>query len=412
MIYLYSLILYLICPLIPLYLKKRGRKNHLYNQDWHERFGTRLTNASKKPLIWVHAVSVGEVRAAAKLIELLNIEYPNYQILITQMTPTGRATARELYKTAIIHYIPYDLPHAVNNFYKTFRPKIGLIMETEIWPNLLHYSKKYKVPLFLVNARLSNKSFKSYNKIKILIKPILNNFTAILCQDNITQDNFIKLGFNKLIKVVGSTKFDLMVNDEQINKAYNLKKDISGKKVVIFASTREGEEHEIINNIKNQEYLTIIVPRHPERFSLVEQILIKNSIKYIKRSENKVITNDVQVFLGDSMGEMFSYYAMADIAVIGGSFNNSGGQNLIEPIYLNKPVIIGPSTFNFAKIVQDAIDEGCTIQVKNMAECCTKIEEIFNDPYIYNNMVASCKVFSAKYQGASQKTLDSINQYI
>lgn len=407
-------------PLIPLYLKKRGRKNCDYNYNWHERFGVNLKNIIDKPIIWIHAVSVGEVRAASRLIGLIEEKYPKYQILVTQMTPTGRATAKSLYPNVMLHYIPYDLPHAVINFYKTFKPKIGLIMETEIWPNLVHYSTKYQTPLFLINARLSTKSFTGYNKISFLLKPILNKFSAILSQDQTTRDNFVKLGFTGHIIVTGSTKFDLNVDNEHFILAKELKQAIGNIKVVIFASTRDGEEKLIINQIKNQNYLIIIVPRHPERFKLVEQLLIEHKIKYIRRSENKALSPDTQVFLGDSMGEMFMYYAMSDLAVMGGSLNSFGGQNLIEPIFLDKPVILGPSTYNFAKIAQDAIHDKCAIQVADAGECFATIDRLFDSGKLkpeenneeYKQMVLGCKAFSKKFQGASQRILDFISKYI
>lgn len=410
--YIYSLILYLLIPLILLYLKKRGKKNPNYNDSWHERFGIGLIRQTDKPIIWIHAVSIGEIRAASKLIELLENKFISHRILITQMTPTGRETAKRLYGRAIIHYIPYDLPHAVINFYKIFKPKIGLIMETEIWPNLIYYAHAYKIPLFLVNARLSKKSFDAYNRIRFLIKPILNKFNGILCQDTTTEENFIRLGFNGLIQVTGSTKFDLKIDFAQIDLADKLKKNLGSRKVVIFASTRDGEEELIISKIKMQNYLIIIVPRHLERFQLVEQLLLDNKIKYIKRSSQQIINNEIQVFLGDSMGEMFMYYAMSDITVMGGSINNFGGQNLIEPIFLNKPVILGPSIFNFEKIAQNAINDGCAIQVKNVEQCFIEIDKLVSNEAKYNLMQSSCKLFYERFQGASQKTADLVGQYI
>ncbi|MCC2626145.1 MAG: 3-deoxy-D-manno-octulosonic acid transferase [Burkholderiales bacterium] len=407
-------------PVLPLYLIKRGRKNPEYNYNWNERFGFGLKNTAKKPIIWIHAVSVGEIRAAAKLIALIEEKYPTYQILVTQMTPTGRNTAKNLYPNVVLNYIPYDLPHAVINFYKTFKPKIGLIMETEIWPNLIHYAKEFETPLFLVNARLSTKSFNGYRKISYILKPTLNKFSAILSQDQTTQDNFTKLGFCGQKLVVGSTKFDLNVDKKYFELATELKEPVANKKIVIFASTRDGEEELIISNIKKPNYLIIIVPRHLERFKLVEELLIKYNIKYIKRSDDKPLDQDTQVLLGDSMGEMFMYYAMSDLAVMGGSINNFGGQNLIEPIFLNKPVILGPSTFNFAKIAKDAVQNKCAIQVEDVKECFKVIDRLFatdksekqKNNAEYNLMAHNCQLFTKQYQGASQQILDFISAYI
>lgn len=409
--FLYSCLAYIMAPFITLYLYKRSRKNPDYKLHWNERFGFNLDYNVTKPIIWLHAVSVGETRAIAKIVELLNKNFPHYQILITQMTPTGRATAKKLYPQAILCYIPYDLPHAVINFYNTFKPQIGIIMETEIWPNLIHYAKQYSIPLFLVNARLSSKSFRNYNKVKFFIQPILNQFTAILCQDNITQKNFNSLGVTSNLQVVGSTKFDIGETHNQFGLAKHLKQIVQDKKTVIFASTRDGEEQQIIDNL-NINYLTIIVPRHPERFKQVEAMLINKNISYLKRSQNTRIAKDTQVFLGDSMGEMNIYYSMSDLAVIGGSMNNLGGQNLIEPIFLNKPVIFGKSMFNFATIAKNALQDGCAIQVTDIRECFLQIDYLFTNEDKYLELKNNCNLFISHYRGASQKIFDIIRPYL
>ncbi|MDQ5922161.1 MAG: 3-deoxy-D-manno-octulosonic-acid transferase [Pseudomonadota bacterium] len=409
--YLYSILLYIISPFILFYLKKRGQMNPDYKLNWGERFGIKLINKSKKPLIWLHAVSVGETRAMAKLVLLLESEYPEYQMLITHMTPTGRTTAGTLYPKALLHYLPYDMPHAIINFYKTFKPKLGLIIETEIWPNLIHYAPKYNIPIYLINARLSDKSFKWYKKIKWVLKPILNDFTGILCQDQNSAKNFKSLGFKKEIPIFGNTKFDIIVNENIFLISKFLKQNIQNKKVVVFASTRDGEEKLIIEALpKKFDYLIIIIPRHPERFSEVENLL--KQLKYQKRSDNKPIYNDTQILLGDSMGEMMAYYSMADIAVIGGSFSNCGGQNLIEPLYLHKPVIFGKSMFNFAKIAEDSLNHECAIQVDNINSSFNAIDDLFTNENKYKQLSANCSNFISIYQGASQSILNVVKQHI
>ncbi|MFN8770377.1 MAG: 3-deoxy-D-manno-octulosonic acid transferase [Neisseriaceae bacterium] len=411
--HLYSILIYLISPFIPLYLLKRSRKNSDYKLFWNERFGVNINNNETKPIIWIHTVSVGETSAIAKIVQILNLKYPNYKLLITSMTPTGRATATNLYKDVIIHYIPYDLPHAVKNFYKTFKPKLGMIMETEIWPNLIFYANKFKIPLFLINARLSDKSFSGYNKAKFFLAPILNCFNGILCQDEITKNNFIRLGYKKEINVIGSTKFDFIYDKSKLNKFDFLKEQIKDKKVVVFSSTREGEEDIIIDNLPNNiDYLIIIIPRHLERFSYVENILIKNNIKYQKRSDNKQLDNETLVLLGDSMGEMMQYYNICDLAIIGGSFSNNGGQNLLEPLFLNKPVIFGPSMFNFETIANNALKENCAIQVKDISECFREIDTILSDKIKYSELVENSKRFINEYTGASEKTINILSKYL
>jgi 3-deoxy-D-manno-octulosonic-acid transferase len=305
------------------------------------------------------------------------------------------------------------MPHAIIKFYKTFKPKIGLIMETEIWPNLIFYANKLSIPLYLINARLSDKSFNSYKKFNYFITPILNKFTKIICQDNITKDNFIKLGYSKGINVVGNIKFDMLIDQNCFKTLEFFIQHIRNKRVVIFSSTREGEEKIIIENIpSNIDYLIIIVPRHPERFMDIENLLVKNKVAYQKKTDNKPIDSATEVFLGDTMGEMMLYYKMGDLAVIGGSFSNNGGQNLLEPIYLDKPVIFGSSMYNFTTIAYNALNEKCAIQVNNIEECFKKIEEVFSNQEQYDYLVSNCRIFIDKYSGASEKIVEDISRYL
>lgn len=411
--YIYSLLLYLVAPFIPLYLKKRAQKNPNYALFWHERFGINLKNSISKPIIWIHAVSVGETRAMAKLLEILGQTHPEYQILITQMTPTGRETARNLYPNAVLHYVPYDLPHAVIKFYKTFKPKLGLIMETEIWPNLIHYAHKFDIPLFLINARLSNKSFNSYHKVKWLISPVLNKLVGILAQDKNSAHNFANLGFSRQLQIIGNTKFDIIIDEKNKVLSKWLAQSLDGKKVVVFSSTREGEEKLILDNLPRVfDYLVLIIPRHPERFKQVESLIQLTNLAYQKRSDGVAIQAETKIFLGDSLGEMFAYYLMADLAVIGGSFLNTGGQNLIEAIYCNKPVLFGPSMFNFAQVAKDALADQCAIQVQDTKKCFEVIDKLFNNANEYKRLQSNCEEFIGRYKGASQLILQAVEKYL
>jgi 3-deoxy-D-manno-octulosonic-acid transferase len=413
MLFLYSFLLYILTPFIPVYLLKRSIKNRKYRLFWAERFGLNYTKNTQKPIIWIHSVSVGETRAIAKIVAILTEKYPEYKLLITVTTPTGRDTAIKLYPQAIIRYVPYDFPYAVNKFYRTFSPKIGLIVETEIWPNLIFYAKQYKMPLFLINARLSDKSYESYNKFKFFIGKIINSFDGIICQNNFSRENFLKLGYSKHLEALGNIKFDITYDKNSIANLSYLKANIRDKKVVVFFSTRVGEEEQIINNLpRNINYLIIIIPRHPERFKLVEEILLSNKIKFQKRSQNLPIQQDTLVLLGDSMGEMMQYYHMSNIAVVGGSFSDNGGQNLIEPIMLNKPVIFGTSMFNFIEISENALQYKCALQVSNLKECFFNIEQLFDDEIVYNSMVENCSKFINSYTGASIKTVAVLEKFL
>ena len=302
----YSLLTSLAAPFIPLYLLKRGQKNPEYRQNWHERFGFLLKNPSIKPIIWLHSVSVGETRAMLKIVELLEINYPHYQVLITTMTPTGRKTAQELYPNAIVHYVPYDISFCIKAFLKTFTPHICVIMETEIWPNLIYFTKKYGIPIFIANARLSEKSYRGYKKFNWALKPILNLINGILCQDGSTRLNFDKLDYTGKLSVTGNTKFDLKINSYTLGKISDFKRAVGKRKVIIFASTRVGEEELILSNLDfNLDVVYLIVPRHPERFNEVASLLQDKGIKYLRRS-NIGESEDIKVVLGDSMGEMLA----------------------------------------------------------------------------------------------------------
>lgn len=407
--FLYSLFGYSAIAPIMLYLKKRGKKNPAYLDNWHERFGIKLINQSDKPIIWLHAVSVGETYAMRKLVELIHQNLPQYQILITNMTPTGRSVAQRLFPYAHIHYIPYDFPFAVKNFYKTFKPKIAIIMETEIWPNLIHYAAVYSVPICLVNARLSSKSYNGYNRFKWLVTPILNKIDSILCQDQNTSDNFTKLGYKKELTIIGSTKFDFVIDKglaKQVEHFINL---FGKRKIICFASTRDGEEQMILDNLNfTAELLYLIIPRHPERFSIVEDLLKDKHLKYQKRSENQVILPETKVVIGDSMGEMLAYYAISYLAVIGGSFGEYGGQNPIEAIYMEVPVIFGASMYNFNQIAKDSLAHGCAKQIESVQELKVVIEQLVENDVLYNQYQHNCQSFIKDYQGASRKAFEVI----
>lgn len=406
---IYSVLWYILSPLIIVYLKKRGKKNPDYLKNWHERFSWNISNTSVKPIIWLHSVSVGETRAMQKIVHLLKDSFPEYQILITTMTPTGRATAKNLYQSVIIHYIPYDMDFCVRKFYQTFKPKVGIIMETEIWPNLIYYADKYKIPLYLVNARLSDRSYKGYNRFRYFILPIINKFNAILCQDYNTCNNFKKLGYVGELKTVGNTKFDLLIPDEIINKIELFKKYFLGRKVITFASTRDGEEKLILENIfLDKNILYLFIPRHPERFLLLENLLKDRKINYQLRSKNQDIGDEVQVVIGDSMGEMLAYYAISYLVVIGGSIKDFGGQNPLEAVFMHIPVVFGDSMFNFAEIGKNLLDMNCAKQFSNINQLNTIINELLINQDLYLQLQSNCDSFIQKYQGASEAVINTI----
>jgi 3-deoxy-D-manno-octulosonic-acid transferase len=403
--------LWLLLPYIFIRLLWRARKQPEYLHHIGERFGF-YTLRADKPVIWLHAVSVGETRAAQSLITRLQADYPNHQILLTHTTPTGRATSQQIYGSSIVcAYLPYDYPFSISRFLCLFNPQIGILMETEIWFNLIHVCHKLDTPLLLLNARMSEKSALGYARFSRLTSEALANLSGIAAQT--TEDAFrlTQLGA-KNTSVMGNLKFDIdpPISMLQLGKQF---REMFGttRKIFLAASTRGGEESLILNALQPLNFLNVllvIAPRHPQRFADVALLLEQRNIPYQRRSENLPILNETQVVLGDSMGEMFAYYAAADIAFIGGSLLPYGGQNLIEACAVGMPVIIGPHTYNFAEVTRLAIKAKAAIQVENIDGLVTKLEEMLNDATILSSMHQQCIDFVRLNRGATDKALEVI----
>jgi 3-deoxy-D-manno-octulosonic-acid transferase len=357
----YTCLLYLLLPFLPLRLLLRGRKQPAYLEHWRERFGYYPIRPDK-PVIWLHTVSVGETRAAVPLVQQLLARYPNHQILLTHMTPTGRETSENLFGNTVLRcYLPYDYPFAVRRFLKRFRPAVGLLMETEIWPNLIHASKIAGVPVLLVNARLSKRSAVKYARFARLARESLHNLIRIAAQTEEDAKRFNALG-ECPTSVMGNLKFDVSPPPALTALGETLRESFGrNRQVFLAASTREGEEALLLDDLQKESIpglLTVIVPRHPQRFDEVAELLTKHGIAFQRRSENRPVASTSAVVLGDSMGEMFAYYAAADIAFIGGSLLPYGGQNLIEACAVGTPVLIGPHTYNFTLAAEEAVKAG------------------------------------------------------
>ena len=415
----YTFLLYLLLPLTPLKLLWRAKKQPEYLAHWQERYGC-YKQSLTKPVIWLHCVSVGETRAAEPLIEALLQQYPNHQILLTHTTPTGRATSQQLFGDQITRvYLPYDLPFAVNRFLKHFKPVIGALMETELWFNLIHSCKQHHVPLLLVNARLSEKSARGYSKLGKVVKQGLQGLAAVAAQTAQDAARLQALGAAN-VSVVGNIKFDVAPHTDAVTWG-KLLRDALGKArpVLLAASTRDGEEALILTavaqaNIPN--LLTIIVPRHPQRFDEVADLLNKSALNFVRRSSlvaDKVsVDPHIAVVLGDSMGEMFTYYASCDVAFIGGSLLPLGGQNLIEACSMGKPVLIGPHTFNFEQATAMAINAGAAQRVQNSGDLAQHLQALFADTDKQQSMSAAALRFSNESRGATQRTLSLLSQFI
>ena len=411
--FVYSALLTLVLPFVPLKLWWRGMQQPAYLKYWPERFGFYTTPISK-PVIWLHCVSVGETRAAEPLVVQLQTTYPKHQILLTHGTPTGREAGEALFGDDIMRaYLPYDLPFAVNRFLNHFKPDIGLIMETELWFNLIAACKQNNMPLLLLNARLSEKSAKGYIKLGKLAREGIQNLTAIAAQTSDDAARLQNLGAIN-INVAGNLKFDVKPPADSVEKGLQLKKQLGDRPIFLAASTRDGEEALILDAVRGLNLLTIIVPRHPQRFNAVAAILDQNDIAYKRKTllNNTALEANIYVVLGDSMGEMPIYYAACDFAFIGGSLLPFGGQNLIEATNMGKPVLVGEHTFNFADASKDAVQAGAAMRVKNSIELRDKIEFLLNNIPVRIQMQQAALAFSEASTGATTRTMALIKKYL
>ncbi len=412
--FFYSLLLYLILPFVPLKLLWRGIKQAEYRQHWGERFGFYDVKISE-PIIWLHCVSVGETRAAAPLVAALQLQYPQHRILLTHGTPTGRAAGEALFGDSVQRvYLPYDVPFAVNHFLAHFQPKIGLIMETELWFNLIAACKQRGIPLLLLNARLSEKSASGYAKLGQLAHESLKSLSAIAAQTDEDAARLQNLGAQN-ITVAGNLKFDVKPPADTADKGLQLRKLLGENRTIFLAaSTREGEEELILEAVRGLNLLTIIVPRHPQRFDEVAAIFQKHNVPFQRKSllKGSSLQPSIHGVIGDSMGELFCYYAACDFTFIGGSLLAYGGQNLIEAAAMGKPILIGEHTFNFAEASKNAVEAGAAIQVKDTADLREKIEFLVQNKSTVAAMQNAALKFSAASQGATALTMRLISGFL
>ncbi len=422
--FLYTFLLLAATPLILLRLWLRGRREPGYRQNISERFGD-FTQAKLRGAIWIHAVSLGETRAAAPLVAALRDQFPHHPVLITCMTATGRTTAAELYgKFATIAYLPYDFPWASRQLIQHFAPRLLLIMETEIWPNLIASCRDAGIPALLVNARLSERSRAGYARfapVRALMREALHSVKAS-AQTSGDAQRLASLGATNVM-VTGNMKFDIEPSREQIalGMAWRnaLAENNPPRKVLLAASTREGEETLIIDAYKThfdaatrRHNLLVIVPRHPQRFDEVHAQTMSTGLHVQRRSMSAQIARETEVWLGDSTNEMFAYLVMCDIAFIGGSLVAAGGHNLIEPCTLGKPVLMGPSTFNFADAAMQAEAAGAMIRVSDANHFAITARELLDDNERVVLMSQRALAFAAQHRGATHKTMDLVTHFL
>ncbi|NBM53701.1 3-deoxy-D-manno-octulosonic acid transferase [Proteus sp. G2669] len=383
---LYQVLLYLIQPLIWLRLLLRSRKAPAYRKRWSERYGFCKGKVVPQGIL-LHSVSVGETLAAVPLVRALRHHYPDLPITVTTMTPTGSERVRSAFGDDVYHvYLPYDLPGSVNRFLKTVDPKLVIIMETELWPNLISKLHQRKIPLIIANARLSERSAAGYQKLGSFVKTMLQKITLIAAQNQEDGERFIELGLKRShLHVTGSLKFDISVTPELAARAVALRRQWAAHRPVwIATSTHEGEETIILETHKKlltqfPQLLLILVPRHPERFPKAEQLTRDAGLKYTLRSTDAVPDAQTQVVIGDTMGELMLLYGIADLAFVGGSLVERGGHNPLEAAAHAIPVIMGPHTFNFKNICAKLDQAEGLITVTDSESMATAIASLLND---------------------------------
>jgi 3-deoxy-D-manno-octulosonic-acid transferase len=392
-----------------------------------ERFGISTGHIiqSRHP-VWIHAVSVGETRAAQPLIQALLSQSPERTILLTHMTPTGRATGAQLYAKFLADgrlvqaYLPYDYRLAMKRFIRHWQPCLSVMMETEVWPNLIATAKELQLPIALVNARLSEKSLKKGLRFERLMTEAVKGFGVIAAQSQADAARIERFSPSVKIQVLGNSKFDVQVPLLSVDLGAQWKAFIR-RPTIVFASSRDGEEVLFFQALRAKiervgassiHPLVIVVPRHPERFIEVKALAEKHGFTVAKRSDGLQTSMTADVLLGDSMGEMFAYYCAAHIAIIGGSFGPFGSQNLLEAMAVGCPVIVGPSRFNFDHIIAEAIESGGAIGVQSMNQAIDEAFSQLNSVAGQATMAALAKRFCAAHQGATKRTLQVLQPWI
>ncbi len=403
----YRLLLWLAFPWILARLWWRGRAEPVYRKHLGERFGF-YGNRPSRPVIWLHAVSLGETRAAEPLLRELQRHHPECEILVTQMTATGREAAVQLFGDAVrVAWLTYDYSSAVRRFLCHFRPRLGILMETEIWFNLIEECHRSGVPLMMANARMSEKSARGYALVGPLVRSALGRLDAIAAQTAEDAARIRALGAG-VVEITGNLKFDVEPAAGSDSLAAEFHRRFGTRRVVLAASTREGEEDLLLdawerNAIGNA--IVVIVPRHPQRFEEVARLLSSRGLKFARRSSNAPLDPACEFVLGDSMGEMAAYYRACDVAIIGGSLLAYGGQNLIEACAAGVPVLTGPHTYNFSQATSAAIAAGAALRVKDAEEAVRQARALCQDSALRERMGRAGVEFCAAHRGASKRTL-------
>ena len=420
----YNAALALLKPIYQSRIRKRAEHPEQLQQELLERFGP-FQPAKNLHAIWFHVVSVGETNAAQPLIEhYLKAGHP---VLVTNTTKTGQARAKSLFLKAPYLdlfqavYLPADQVHLIREFYQKYQPKLLALVETELWPNLIDQAQHFQVPCLLINARLSEKSTKGYAKVKGLTRGMLQNLQQLLAQDLTTQQRFIALGMpSERTKVVGNIKFDIRAPEDFVEQAVQLQQtwQLAHRKIITLASTHAPEEQQLLTALKpyfaeHPELLCIVVPRHPERFDEVAVQVQKLQLNMQRRSLAEVIQPDTQVYLADSMGEMWLWYALSQACYVGGSLNEpGGGHNILEPLALSVATVLGKNYFNFQSIVDEFVAAEAVYVVENAEQAVNTLMQLLLEPALRAQLNQNAQVIMYKNRGSLSEHIHVINQYL
>jgi 3-deoxy-D-manno-octulosonic-acid transferase len=417
---IYNLVLALFFPVIIFHLVVRGFRNRDYWKRWRERFGF-IDRLAPGKRIWIHAVSVGETRAAALLVPRLQEAYPDHRLLITTMTPTGSAQVRSLFEDAVDHcYLPYDYPGAVSRFLDRTRPDLGIVMETELWPNLFRACGRREMPLLVSNVRMSEKSMNGYLRFARLARSTLECVQSFAVQTPADGERMMKLGAPApRVHVSGSIKFELAIPASLTESAEVLRRSWGNNRAVwIAASTHEGEDESMLIayqqlKLDHPELLLVLVPRHPERAASIARLVRRRGLSHILRSEHAGdIASETDVLIGDTLGELLLFMAAADVVFVGGSLVPTGGHNLLEPAALGKPVIVGPHTFNFLEITGMAVSRGAATRIRSSESLAPAVDELLGDAELRFRMGEAGRKMVEENRGALERNLKLIGDLL
>lgn len=413
---IYTLTMYLLTPVIVYRLAWRGLRYRDYFGRWKERFGF-FPDPKISQSIWVHAVSVGEVNAALPLIEAMMKRFADARIVVTTVTPTGSARTQKLFNDRVFHvYLPYDLPASIDRFLDRIKPRMAVIMETEIWPNLYHLCERRGIPILIANARLSERSLRGYGPVRPLARAAVRSVAQLAVQSKQDAERLLRLGaIPERLVITGNVKFDMPVPSglERIGKVL---REYWGepRPVWIAASTHEGEEARVLEAHTRvlrrfPDALLVIAPRHPERFRPVQQMCKGYGFRTLCRSEDTVAHHDTQCFVVDTLGELLNFFAACDVAFVAGSLDPIGGHNVLEPAALAKPVLVGPHTFNFEQITENLINDGAAIRIQDSASLGDAVVRLLADRELRLKMGNHALLAVERERGAVKRTIDLID---